>query len=58
MAIMTNVPWNIYEAGIKSGNDEAIKTARQMAKQNLENLFGTPPDNILINSSGVTLKAD
>ncbi|MGI9056494.1 MAG: DUF6683 family protein [Pyrinomonadaceae bacterium] len=58
MAIMTNVPWTMYEAGIKSGNDEAIKGARQLAKQNLENLFGTSPENILINSSGVTVKGN
>lgn len=55
MAIMTNVPWKMYDAGIKSGNDEAIRTAQSLAKQNLENLFGTSPDNIVIGSSGVTL---
>ncbi len=58
MAIMTNVPWQMYEGGIKTGNDEAIENARNLAKQNLENLFGTSPDNIVITESGVTLKGN
>ncbi len=58
MAIMTNVPWKMYDAGIKAGDDEAIRTAQSLATQNLENLFGTPAENILINGSGVTLKGN
>lgn len=56
MAIMTNVPWQIYEEGIKAGNDQAIKAAQLMAKQNLENLFGTTLDTVVIDGSGVTRK--
>ena len=58
MAIMTNVPRQMYEEGIKAGNDEAIKTAQLLAKQNLENLFGTTLDNIVVDGSGVTLKGN
>ena len=58
MAIMTNVPWFIYDAAVKAKNREAIENARKMAGQNLENLFGTSAENISIGDAGITIRGN
>ena len=54
LVIMTNIPWFIYETGIKNEDYKLIKQAQSMAKENLENIFGTSADNIVINDYGIS----
>lgn len=56
LALATNIPWQMYDAAVTAGDDAAIERARQMAKQNLERLFDTSVDNIVIDENGVRLQ--
>ncbi len=56
LAIMTNIPWFMYETGLKNEDSKLVKQARTMAKENLENIFGTPAGNIIVNDYGISFK--
>ena len=55
MAIMTGVSLLTYKAALDAKNREGILAAQKTARQNLENLLGTSPDNLSFNDSGFTL---
>lgn len=57
LAIMTNMPFQLYSEGLKTKDRKLIEKAREIAKANLETLFDTPAENIVINNQGISLKS-
>lgn len=56
LAVMTNINFSAYGEGLKRKDARVIERARQTAKQNLERLFGTPADAIVIDDSGLSFR--
>lgn len=54
LAIMTNVVWAMYDNGIGNNDKKMIEQAQMMAKENLENIFDTSVDNIVVNDDGIS----
>ena len=55
LAIMTKMSLLMYESGRKNSDEKLMEKARLMAKSNLESLFQTDADNIIISDEGVSL---
>ena len=56
LAIMTGIPWMIYQNGIDNDDPKLVRQAQEMARENLKNLFETSPNNIVINDNGISFK--
>ncbi len=54
LAIMTNLVWELYGQGFDADDERIIEQAQAMAKENLENIFGTSVDNIVVNNNGIS----
>ncbi|MGE0496055.1 MAG: DUF6683 family protein [Vulcanimicrobiota bacterium] len=55
LALMGGLTWKLYDEAITTGDEAGIERARAMARQNLENFFKTPADQVSIGSRGLAV---